>query len=143
MWFQSPTIAPFEQGERNAFKGPRPEGSKEEGEMKEICAGAGTAGAGGPSGPQCCCQGAQETSLPAAGSAQPTRRRSPEETRRIPHHLPPQTAFMSLNNPGAPQSRRLELWGEDGALSGPARPSSDQTGAKGFIRSKNLHTGLS
>lgn len=57
MWFQSPRIAPFEQGERKAFKRPRPEGSKEEGEMKEICPGAGTAGVvvaagqGGPSGP--------------------------------------------------------------------------------------------
>lgn len=50
MWFQSPRIAPFEQGERKAFKRPRPEGRKEEGEMKEICPGAATAAGGGGGG---------------------------------------------------------------------------------------------
>lgn len=47
MWFQSPKIAPFEQGERKAFKGPRPEGSREQGEMKEVCTGPGTVERGG------------------------------------------------------------------------------------------------
>lgn len=128
MWFQSPKIAPFEQGERKVFKGPRPEGSREQGETKESSAGPGTVGVGvGASVPPSrspgdfylCC-GVRSADR---GGAAWKKLGDSLTTSQPTLHSHPRTAQRPQSHCDAPALR-----GEDGALSGPARhPKTKQS----------------
>lgn len=130
MWFQSPKIAPFEQGERKVFKGPRPEGSREQGETKENSAGPGTVGAGGGVG--ALSAAVQEPRGLLSLLRGPLSRRGGAAWKKLGDslttsqptlHSHPRTAQRPQSHCDAPTLR-----GENGALSGPARhPKTKQS----------------